>query len=98
MSWRLTVNAPEEFKHLAQCFWQGSEREAKDEDDWIEHALSLAGAERQKVIRKFLTEFLLSNPSIPEIQRVWQSGGPSYGLHDQHARAFFEKIRDMAKG
>ncbi len=89
---------PEEFKRLTRCFWQGSDREAKDEDDWIARSLRLCGEREQAVVKKFLADLLARNPSVAELKRIWQSGGPSYGVHDEHVLGFFRKIRDLAKG
>jgi hypothetical protein len=92
------MDVPEEFKHLTQCFWQGSDREAEDEDDWIARSLRLCGKNEQVVVKTFLTDLLARNPSVAELKKIWQSGGPSYGIHDEHALSFFQKIRDLAKG
>jgi hypothetical protein len=92
------MDVPEEFKRLTQCFWQGSDREARDEDDWIARSLKLCGEQQQVIIKTFLTDLLARNPSVPELQKVWQSGGPSYGIHDEHVLSFFRKMRDLAKG
>ncbi|MBS0269999.1 MAG: hypothetical protein JSS54_13615 [Proteobacteria bacterium] len=92
------MDVPEEFKRLTQCFWQGSERESKDEDDWIARSLRLCGEREQAIVKAFLADLLARNPSVAELKKIWQSGGPSYGIHDEHAFKFFEKIRDMAKG
>jgi len=88
---------PEEFKRLTRCFWQGSDREAKDEDDWIARSLRLCGEPEQVVIKKFLAELLARNPSVAELKEIWRSGSSSYGVYDEHVRDFFQKIHDLAK-
>jgi len=92
------MDVPEEFKRLTQCFWQGSDLEAKDEDDWIARALRLCGKKEQVVIKAFLTDLLDRDPSIEDLKTIWQSGSPSYSAHDEHVFAFFQKIRDLAQG
>ena len=88
------MEAPEEFNRLTQCFWQGSDLEAKDESDWIVRSLKLSTPNQRTIIRVFLTELLASNADVAELQRIWRSGGPSYGIRDQHIRSFLERIRD----
>jgi hypothetical protein len=90
------MDVPEDFKRLTQCFWQGSELEAKDIDDWISRALRLCGEEDQVVIKAFLADLLARNPSVTELKKIWQSGSPSYSAHDEHVRDFFQKIHDLA--
>jgi hypothetical protein len=88
------MEAPEEFKRLAQCFWQGSEREAVNEHDWIARALKLSSPDQQAIIKKFLTELLASDADVNELQRIWRSGGPSYGIRDLHIKSFLQRIRE----
>lgn len=89
------MDVPEEFKRLTQCFWQGSDKEAKDENDWIARALKLSTPSQQAIIKKFLTDLLASGADTAELLRVWGSGGASYGVHERHVRTLFQKIRDM---
>jgi hypothetical protein len=86
------MQVPEEFKRLTQCFWQGSDREAANEIDWIARALRLNTPQQRGVIKKFLTQLLASNAEVPELQRAWKSGSPGYAIHDEHIRSFFEQI------
>ena len=86
---------PEEFKRFTQSFWQGSEKEASDENDWIARALKLSNPAQQAIIKKYLSDLLSNGADTAELQKAWRSGGPSYGVHDKHIRALFEKIRDM---
>ncbi|CCB65610.1 MULTISPECIES: hypothetical protein [unclassified Hyphomicrobium] len=92
------MEVPEEFKRLTQCFWQGSDLEAKDEEDWIARSLHLCGEREQAVVKAFLADVLARNPSVTELKKIWQSGSPGYGVHDEHVRDFFQKIHDIAKG
>lgn len=91
------MDVPEEFKRLTQCFWQGSDREAKDEDDWIARSLRLCGEREQAVVKAFLADLLARNSSDTEL-KIWQSGSSGYGIHGEHVRDFFQKIHDLAKG
>ena len=91
------MEIPAEFKRLTQCFWQGSDLEAKDENDWIARALKLSRPNQQAIIKKYLSDLLASGADTAELQRAWRSGGPSYGVHDSHIRTFLEKIRDMIR-
>ena len=89
------MQVPEEFKRLTRCFLQGSDREAANEEEWIARALALNTLEQQAVIRKFLAELLVEQTNSEDLQRAWNSGGSSYGLHAKGIRRFLEKIRDM---
>ena len=91
------MQIPEEFKRLSQCFWQGSDEEAKDENDWIARALKLNNQKEQAVIKKFLTDLLASGANNGELVRVWNGGWSGYGVHEDQVRDFFQKIRDMIK-
>ncbi len=88
------MEVPEEFKRFTQCLWQGSHREAADERDWIARALKLNTPEQRAVIKRFLDELLSTNPNIEELQRVWNSGSPNYGVHNEHIRSFLSLVRD----
>jgi hypothetical protein len=89
------MQIPDEFKRLTQCFWQGSDREVTNRQEWIEKALKLCSAQQQVVIKDFLTNLLSRQPSTDELQKVWGSGGSPYGIHDHAIRSFLEDIRDM---
>ena len=89
------MQIPEEFKRFTRCFWQGSHLEASDEKDWIDRALKLSTTEQREVIKSFLEELLANGADVEELQRVWNSGSPSYGLQDDHVRNFFQMIRDQ---
>jgi hypothetical protein len=91
----MNIVVPDEFKRFTRCFLQGSFDEAIDERDWIKNALRLNSAAQRVAIKKFLVE-LLRNPSdTNELQRVWKSGSPSYGVSDQHIRKFMKEIVSM---
>jgi hypothetical protein len=86
------MQVPEEFKRFSRCFWQGSHLEVNDERDWIGRALKLSTAEQRKVIKIFIEELLASKAEVRELQQVWNSGSPRYGLDDDHVRDFFQLI------
>lgn len=86
---------PEEFKRFTRCFLQGSFDEASGERDWIQRALQLNSADQRAVIRKFLVEMLQKTADVDELQRVWRSGSPSYGLSDGHIRKFMQEIIEL---
>ena len=88
---------PKEFIRLKQCFWQGSHEEANDEADWIGRALKLCTPSERAVVKKFVSELLATDPDVEELQRVWRSGGPSYGVHDEHIHRIFMMLRDAIK-
>ena len=91
------MQVPDEFKRFTRCFWQGSHLEAGDQKDWIARALKLSSSEQRKVIKRFLDELLASDAEVKELQSVWNSGSPSYGLRDDNVRAFLGDVRDMAE-
>lgn len=88
------MDIPDEFKYFTSCFWQGSDREAKNERDWVMRALKLNTQEQQTIIRSFLDSLLSGDATDEELQRIWSAGSPSYGIHLRHARAFLTLIRD----
>ena len=85
----------EEFKRFTRCFLQGSDREAADEKDWIARALKLNTPAQRVVIKHFLVALLSSEADVAELQRVWNSGSPNYGVRDDHMRNFLEMVRDQ---
>ena len=91
------MQVPEEFKYLVQCFWQGSDREAAGELDWIKRALKLNTPQQQAVVKRYLTELLDSTAGVAELQNAWKSGSSGYLLRDEHIRWFFTQIRDAIK-
>jgi hypothetical protein len=88
------MQVPAEFKRFTRCFWQGSDLEAADEKNWIARALNLNTPEQKAVIKRFLDELLNSDADVQELQRVWNSGSPPYGMHDDHVRSFLSLVRD----
>ena len=86
---------PEEFKRFTRCFLQGSFDEAIDERDWIRRALQLNSIEQRAVIKKFIVGLLSAETDLGELQKVWKSGQPSYGISDGHIRKFLEEVRDL---
>lgn len=92
------METPDEFKRFTRCFWQGSEREAADEKEWIANALKLNTTQQRAVIKRFLVALLSSDADAAELERVWNSGSPSYALVEtDRYRYVFTLIRDMIK-
>ena len=89
------MEIPQEFKRFTRCFLQGSDEEATDEQDWISRALKLNTPQQRAVVKRFLSELLNSNADDEELERVWNSGSPSYAVHRHHIRSFLNTIRDM---
>ena len=94
----MSIVVPDEFKRFTRCFLQGSFDEARDERDWIKRALQLNSEYQRSVIKKFLVELLKITSDDSELESVWKSGAPSYGLSDRHIRKFIEKIVEMIPG
>lgn len=89
------MRVPDEFKHLTQCFWSGSDEEARDVHEWIGNALKLCGVEKHAVIKRFLDDVLSRNLDGAELQRIWNSGGPRYMIgNNEELRQFLGMIRD----
>lgn len=91
------MHVPPKFQRFVECFWQGSDREAADEADWIKRALKLNTPQQQVVIKRFLSQLLDSNADISELQRAWKSGSSGYFIQDEHIRWFFVQIRAAIK-
>jgi hypothetical protein len=89
------VEIPDEFKRFTRCFLQGSDEEATDERDWIARALKLNTPQQRAVVKRFLSELLNSSADDEELERVWNSGSPSYGIQRDHIRSFLNMIREM---
>ena len=93
------MQIPEDFKRFTRCFWQGSDREATNLKEWIANALRLSTTAQQAVIKSFLDQLLSSNVDGKELQRVWASGGSSYGIDDNdQLQAFLVMVRDTIGG
>ncbi len=86
------MNVPVEFARLMQCFWQGSDREATDETDWIARAIRMLAPQQRAVVKTFLAGLLDENASTEMLQSAWQSGYTGYSIPDDHIRDFYRAI------
>ena len=91
------MRVPDEFDYFVSCFWQGSDREANGELDWIRQALALNTPQQRVIIKRFLGELLDRNADVSELQQAWLSGSANYFILDEHIRWFFEQIRASIK-
>ena len=93
----ITCERPKSFGISYLAFWQGSDREANGELDWIKRALALNTPQQRVIIKRFLGELLDRNADVSELQRAWLSGSARYFILDEHIRWFFEQIRASIK-
>ncbi len=90
------MQVPEEFKHVAQCFYQGSAQEVSSEKEWIALALRNSRRKHHVVVKQFLAELLARNPSGADLRRIWAEAGPDYMFpDDEHLRSILILMRDM---
>ena len=61
------MRVPDEFDYFVSCFWQGSDREANGELDWIRQALALNTPQQRVIIKRFLGELLDRNADVDAI-------------------------------
>ena len=85
---------PEEFKRFTRRFLQGSDREARDEREWVRNAIAMTPQSDRVLIKKFLVELLNTKVGSKELITIWESGSPSFGVYENHIRKFFEDLRD----
>ena len=76
------MRVPDEFMHLVQHFYQGSDAEISSMEEWVALALRGFDPKQQAVIRRFLSALFARNPSDAELQRIWQDTKPNYDFDD----------------
>lgn len=92
------MRLPQEFKHLAQCFYQGSAKEISSPEEWVALALEHLNKKQRAVVKQFLEELLSRNPSGAELQQIWRDTGPDYDFpNDEHLRGMLTLIHDMIR-
>lgn len=87
---------PEEFKRLAQGFYQGSRERFATSEEWIASAINRLDSKQKAVAKRFITDFLRMTPSAADVQRVWESTVADYhfGRDEHEMRGFLAMIRD----
>jgi hypothetical protein len=63
------MRVPEEFRHLAQCFYKGSDEEVSGLEEWAALALGHLDAGQRKVVKQFLDESLAPTQAEPSCSR-----------------------------
>lgn len=87
---------PQEFKRLAERFYQGSDEDVSTPDEWVLQAVRGLNSRQKAVVKSFLDRVLSGSYSGADLQRIWNDTSADYDFRkDDHLRTFLTLIRDM---
>lgn len=91
------IVATKEFKRFVSSFYNGSVSgdlgEPGEFEKWISSCVDFLNQSERRDVADFLGEVLASNASNQDLQDLWMSGRPSYGVRTQDYRGFLELLR-----
>jgi hypothetical protein len=95
------VQAPPEFYRFARIFGADDSEPRTDAHQEIQRALRSLDRDGQLVLRRFLTDFLDSNPAEADLQKLWNSANRFYYIVGKRGRdgvrTFLAMVRDQIK-
>ncbi|WP_045836042.1 hypothetical protein [Hyphomicrobium sp. 99] len=83
---------PVQFKKFVKLFLRGSREFAENNTDFIASAVRLMHADEKPIVKDYIRELLGSGISEQELQNIWLSCFPNYGIDEGKMRAFLTEI------
>lgn len=88
------MKVPAEFRKFVQRMHQDIDAHTANEFEMIDVMIGGLTAEERATLKRFLTEFLASGPTVQEARDLWNSTGPDWGILDEGLFWFLRETRD----
>ena len=85
---------PQEFSHLAECFYSRSDLEYASAEEWVHATVRDTMSDKQRaVVRRYLAELLSGPASDADLMKIWNGLESDYWIEEPRgARALFRAI------
>jgi hypothetical protein len=84
---------PQEFVRFTSSLYSGAVEWPPNGDDWLVRQIEQLSARQKSVIKAYLNRLLATDVSDQQLQEIWMSGGPGYGVGRQQYRGFFAFLK-----